>query len=618
MKTLKQSLSILLCLLSLSGYSQFYGQFMHTSPNHFVSSGDKTSINNTGFITGLYEPVSAVESYNFIINKSDDNGLLSGTGTFSKGYYTLGDGTCSGTNWSQILDCNGVTAMEINPVQVGSNGTAWYAVAGSNSVGVFFALLAQDGTPLLSKQYIHPSGTTWFGKPLLIESQNIANHFYICGKGGNEMYAMLIDAGGNVVWTNSYDCNSGNANMYPQQIIECPYSGDLVVVGLSTLYTYNPIRATDGFFLKLSSSNGAVNVFNLYGHPIGACNEFYSINVAQSTKGGSDGFVIGGWSDPYLGALGRSWVLKVDPNGNQIWNWLLNPNAGTANLKGIFERLNTLGEHEYYAVGLSFAGYTVLKMDDNGAPYPGGNNEFWYDAPLTNWSDPVSMTHITSTGPSLNEGIHIFGDAQISAPGNSFQVAAYFNGVSGCQSNLLNNMSFAPGPNSVVTPPIGVSKGPYRCPSFTLMSFNLNTPTTYICSANSVAGGSNARWANLSNEETGTYKPTDPTTIAHDLNPNMAPNKPQRLFGQLGTLSANMPNPFLSKTLFKVTIPQGSKEADLRVYSIDGKLIKTVPVTDTAGDTTIELDGTDMKAGVYFCTLYVDGMKQAWRQVVKQ
>lgn len=147
--------------LSLSSLlAQNYGELMYPHSGYYLSSGLPTNINSTGFVSATYLPSGNVEEYNFIVDKSDDYGVLNGTDLFSRGYMTLGVSSCV-QSLSQILDCNGVSIIEINPVLIDADATttAWYALAGTNSVGTFFATLSRSGIVLSSAMYMHSTSS---------------------------------------------------------------------------------------------------------------------------------------------------------------------------------------------------------------------------------------------------------------------------------------------------------------------------------------------------------------------------------------------------------------------------------------------------------------------------
>lgn len=324
-------------------------------------------------------------------------------------------------------------------------------------------------------------------QPFLYESSSTPGEFLICGAVNNNAYALRVDAAGTVIWSMEY---SANYSLHPYEIVECPYTGDIAVAGVAN----NAVRANDGFFMRIDASNGSVNLLQTYGHPVGVCNEFFAIDVAESTEGGSDGFVIGGFSDP-VSSTGNCWFLKVDVNGNIIWNYLVQPSSGNGPVNSVLERLNSAGNYEYFGASLTFAGYTILKLAQNGLP-AAGSNEFTYDAPSPFWSNPIHITDIPAGGASPNEGIHIFGRDELT-PNNTYLVNAYYNGASGCETGFSIMAGWENGPGSIDIPSFSEFGGPDACPNFTIFSYSLNTSPNYICSASSVSYGSNARTVGL-------------------------------------------------------------------------------------------------------------------------
>ena len=53
-------------------------------------------------------------------------------------------------------------------------------------------------------------------------------------------------------------------------------------------------------------------------------------------------------------------------------------------------------------------------------------------------------------------------------------------------------------------------------------------------------------------------------------------------------------------------IPDGSRQADIIVYNLEGKQLKNIPVKGR-GNTAIKIAGNELSAGMYLYTLIVDG-----------
>jgi len=82
---------------------------------------------------------------------------------------------------------------------------------------------------------------------------------------------------------------------------------------------------------------------------------------------------------------------------------------------------------------------------------------------------------------------------------------------------------------------------------------------------------------------------------------NVAPSS-----SSVATLGQNEPNPFSDRTSISYTIPEGSTDASLRIFSVAGQLIETVQITQT-GSGKVQLDNTNLTNGTYTYQLIVDG-----------
>lgn len=72
-------------------------------------------------------------------------------------------------------------------------------------------------------------------------------------------------------------------------------------------------------------------------------------------------------------------------------------------------------------------------------------------------------------------------------------------------------------------------------------------------------------------------------------------------------LLQNTPNPFSKNTIIKCYVPSSANKAQLAVYSIDGKQLKTFPLTNSINEITI--DANTLSSGEYIYSLLVDGKK---------
>ena len=78
---------------------------------------------------------------------------------------------------------------------------------------------------------------------------------------------------------------------------------------------------------------------------------------------------------------------------------------------------------------------------------------------------------------------------------------------------------------------------------------------------------------------------------------------------ELGTsakLEQNIPNPFNRNTIINYFLPQAVNKAMMQVVTIDGKIIKAVPLT-AKGNGQLIIKAGELAAGTYQYSLIVDG-----------
>lgn len=71
-------------------------------------------------------------------------------------------------------------------------------------------------------------------------------------------------------------------------------------------------------------------------------------------------------------------------------------------------------------------------------------------------------------------------------------------------------------------------------------------------------------------------------------------------------LDQNQPNPFNSNTAIRYFIPEGARQAELRIQDVAGKLIKTI-VLEGSGEGQANLEAQTLSTGTYVYTLVLDG-----------
>jgi trimeric autotransporter adhesin len=71
-------------------------------------------------------------------------------------------------------------------------------------------------------------------------------------------------------------------------------------------------------------------------------------------------------------------------------------------------------------------------------------------------------------------------------------------------------------------------------------------------------------------------------------------------------LYQNNPNPFTVATEIGMSLPESTGQATLIIYNMEGKQLKVIPINDR-GKTVVKIEGNELKAGMYFYSLLVDG-----------
>lgn len=72
------------------------------------------------------------------------------------------------------------------------------------------------------------------------------------------------------------------------------------------------------------------------------------------------------------------------------------------------------------------------------------------------------------------------------------------------------------------------------------------------------------------------------------------------------TLLQNIPNPFNVETSIRVILPDDVVRADIYVYDMQGKQIKSIPVNER-GNSSVTIQGSELAAGMYIYALIADG-----------
>jgi len=71
-------------------------------------------------------------------------------------------------------------------------------------------------------------------------------------------------------------------------------------------------------------------------------------------------------------------------------------------------------------------------------------------------------------------------------------------------------------------------------------------------------------------------------------------------------LESNVPNPFTHETVIKYNLPKGTKSAEMIVYDLSGKQIKSYPISEMQSS-SITITAEQLTAGIYIYSILADG-----------
>lgn len=80
-------------------------------------------------------------------------------------------------------------------------------------------------------------------------------------------------------------------------------------------------------------------------------------------------------------------------------------------------------------------------------------------------------------------------------------------------------------------------------------------------------------------------------------------------------LAQNDPNPFNSDTRIAYSLPEGTQQAAIYIYDLQGKQVRQLPVADM-GAGSVTLHGGDLQAGMYIYSLIADGHELASKKMI--
>jgi hypothetical protein len=81
------------------------------------------------------------------------------------------------------------------------------------------------------------------------------------------------------------------------------------------------------------------------------------------------------------------------------------------------------------------------------------------------------------------------------------------------------------------------------------------------------------------------------------------------------TLLQNRPNPFRDTTVIGCTVPEGSAEAFICIYDLQGKQVLHLDIEER-GNCSVQVDGNSLQAGMYIYALIIDGAEIDSRKMI--
>jgi uncharacterized delta-60 repeat protein len=165
------------------------------------------------------------------------------------------------------------------------------------------------------------------------------------GAGNVDCWVLKLDANGIVVWQKTY----GGAGWDSAESIQETSDGGFIMAGWTDFFGSGK---NDYWVLKLDA-NGTVVWQKTYGGPLSD----YAYSIQETSD---NGFVVAGYTWSYGAGFWDSWVLKLDTNGNVVWQKTYGSSSGD--------------EFAYSIQETSDSGFIVAgRIDSDRA----GNNDYW-------------------------------------------------------------------------------------------------------------------------------------------------------------------------------------------------------------------------------------------------
>jgi hypothetical protein len=514
---MKQLYVTLFALLTASvGNAQYFQKvYGATNTREVLESGTNynggISISTKGFVMAGHTPAgSTVGTSSVMLTRTD----LAGFPVFNNRVALLSQFT------QQQLSAKAKKVISLANGQIavfGDYNNGLSTSVGSVSNQFFLMLTDAAGNPLYVRTY--NIGTLPFQAEAtsIVQSSSNPGVLFACGytaggHGSKQPVVMSIDAAsGFLNWGHTYvDISGGAFEWTHEDLVESPYPNpstaqtDIALVGR---YVLNQGDIGQGSFCTVDVATGfpSSNIHQ-YGSPF-SDGGFNAITIANNPDYGPPGFAIAGYTMASFFNQTTSpstynvWALKIDPTGGGLYfSTELDYSAGDRNEYGydIVERVNILGEYEYYVGGYVDLGYfgnedeVVYKLNYYGYPVSTGS-EFTYGGPGD--ERVLQLDYYNYGVPTNNVGLSMFNYSSGSFPtlgqGDFYHVRSYFNGVTACNF-ILDHARFFYGPGFYNDAKQDIDQSnSERQRSLDWLVTSMQD--ALICTASNVPGGANTR-----------------------------------------------------------------------------------------------------------------------------
>jgi len=136
----------------------------------------------------------------------------------------------------------------------------------------------------------------------------IAGITYSYGAGANDIYLIKTDSGGNEVWSQTF---GGPLMDYARSVLETP-DGGYIVAGFTGIFIQGKPSMLDVLLIKTDSNGNEV-----WSQTYGGSGLDRGYDVEQTSDGG---YVIGGYTTSYGAGESDFYLIKTDSNGNEVWS----------------------------------------------------------------------------------------------------------------------------------------------------------------------------------------------------------------------------------------------------------------------------------------------------------